>query len=211
MLEKTAKRSSNLRLFSLAGSFIALATIAFCIVHMAQEAVANATSTNYFPHQIGEFCQRWYGDQLTAMGEAPIYKLAKPDGRFVFRFTWLRTFHHPMCVRLEHSKDGKTVLFGKELNGAGGYQPGILITDRKIELTAQQYEAFKAKLASVNFVQLATEEKDLGGHDGARWIFELNDNGCYHVVDRWCPNGAIRELGCWFLEAANLTPKDHIY
>lgn len=191
MLEKPAKRSLHLGRLRLAGCLISLALIALWIAHTVSEAVADATSNDYFPRQISEFCQRWYGGQLSAMGEARIYKLAKPDGRFVFRFIWLRTFHHPICVRIEHSKDGKTVLYGKELNGAGGYEPGILITDRKIELTAQQYEGLKRKLASVNFVQLATEEKDRGGNDGAQWIFELNDNGRYHVIDRWCPDGPI--------------------
>jgi len=211
MQEKSTKRSSNVRRLRFAGSFLALAAIVMWIAHVVTETVIEANSTKYFPDQINDFRQSWYGKQTSAMGEARIFNLAKPDGRLIFRFIWLRTFHHPMCVRLEHGKNGRTVLYGKEINGAGGYEPGILITDRKIELTAQLYEAFKEKLASVNFAQMATEEKDLEGKDGAQWIFELNDNGRYHVVDRWCPDGSIRELGLWLLEAARLKPKEHVY
>lgn len=211
MLDKTAKRSSNLRFLKLGGGFIILAMTVLWIASMVSEGVVDAISTNYFPHQIEDSYQHWYGKQVSAMGEERIYKLAKPDGSFIFRFIWLRTFHHPMCVRIEHSKVGKTFLYAKELNGAGGYEPGILITDRKIELSAQQYEALKEKLASINFFQLPSKERDLGGVDGAQWIFELNDNGSYHIVDRWCPQGEIRELGCWLLETAKLKPKDHIY
>ncbi len=187
----------------------ALATLALWIVQMRSEPAY--TASRYFPARIDDFKQQWYSEHLSAMNETSIYNLAPQDGRCIFRFIWLRTFHHPMCVRLEHNKDGKTFLYGKELNGAGGYEPGVMIADQKVELSEHEYEALKQKLDSINFVRLPTNDRNIGGEDGSQWIFELNNNGRYHVIDRWSPKGPIQDLGRWLLDVAKLTPSDHFY
>lgn len=211
LMKNSAKPLSKSAGLKLAGVIFAVGASVVCTKYFMSNSAEDGPSSNYFPRQIDAFRQHWYGENLTAMGEQKIYRLKNQHGQFIFRFTWLRTFHHPICLRLEHTKDGKTVLYGKELNGAGGYEPGKVITDRKIELTSEQYKEFQKKLDSSYFNQLSTEDRNNEGSDGARWIFEVNDSGQYHVVDRWCPHGSLRELGLWLLDAAKMTPSDHVY
>lgn len=210
-MENSAKPLSKLAVLKLAGAIFAVGASVVCTAYFMSNIADDGPSSNYFPRQIDAFREHWYGEHLSAMGEQKLYKLKDKQGQFIFRFTWLRTFHHPICLRLEHTKDGKTVLYGKELDGAGGYEPGSLITDRKIELTSEQYAEFKKKLDSAFFLLRSTEDRNNEGNDGAQWIFEVNDSGQYHVVDRWCPDGSLRELGLWLLDAAKMTPSDRIY
>ena len=174
-------------------------------------ARADEGTAKFFPSEIGAFKQNWYGKHLLAMGENKIWNQPELPGRTTFRFLWLRTFHHPIAIRIEHEGSGKTTVFGKELNGAGGYKPGKPVTERVIDLDNKEYEVFKNKLAAVNFVQLPAEMKKQSGNDGAHWIFESNDSGNYHIVDRWCADGELKGLGVYLLKLAKLLPADSIY
>ena len=40
---------------------------------------------------------------------------------------WLRSFHHPVAVRLDIMSDGTGKLTVKIANGAAGYKPGKLV------------------------------------------------------------------------------------
>lgn len=72
------------------------------------------------------FVNSWYSKMLFALKE-PILKDYKAD-KEIYRFTWLRTFNHPVVIRLE--KQGNAVrLFSKVSDGAGGYEPGNIIFD----------------------------------------------------------------------------------
>lgn len=210
-MKSSAKSLSKSAGLKLAGVIFAVAASVVCTAYFMSNIADDGPSSNYFPRQISASTEHWYSKHLSAMGEQKLYKMNESNGQFIFRFTWLRTFHHPICLRLVHSRDGKTVLYGKELDGAGGYEPGSLITDQKIELTSEQYREFKHKLDSSFFYLLSTKDRNNEGKDGAQWIFEINDSGHYHVVDRWCPDGSLRELGLWLLDAAKMTPSDHVY
>lgn len=179
-------------------------------VNQDNEEIDFLHPANYFPRRVDQFRQKWYGEQLMELGEKRIWRQV-PSDKFTFRFIWLRTFHHPICVRLEHNDDGRTMLYGKELNGAGGYKPGKLIVDSAQEISDEEYKKLRAKIDSLQFYQLPTELKDDLGADGAQWIFESNDKGRYHVIDRWCAQGEIQNLGIALLSAAKLLPADHIY
>ena len=52
---------------------------------------------------------------------------------------------------------------------------------------------------------------DVSGLDGSHWILEALNNGYYHIVDRWSPEGGpTREMGERLLELADYTP-DELY
>jgi hypothetical protein len=105
----------------------------------------------------------------------------------IYRFTWLRSFHHPVSVRLE--KQGDTIrLFSKVCNGAGGYAPGQLIFDTTFNVTADEYKSLTRKVADINFWGLKTEKRDGKGRDGSEWIIEAIKNNNYHMVTRWSPS-----------------------
>ena len=115
----------------------------------------------------------------------PILKDYKGD-KEIYRFTWLRTFNHPVSVRLE--KQGNVInLFSKVCNGAGGYEPGKIIFDKTISLTQKQVDTINIKLDISKFWNLQTESSENNGMDGSGWIIEVYKNNKYHMVVRWTP------------------------
>lgn len=148
------------------------------------------------------FRNNWYSKHLSAMKEESLYS---PEGDWIesYRFLWLRSFHNPVAVRLWKCGSARFISV-KELDGAGGYEPGRLILDRKRELTLEEWNAFRHHLEDSCYWQLPTRD-DGGGLDGAQWILEGVKGGRYHVVDRWTPqNGSYRELCLYALKLSGL-------
>ena len=149
-----------------------------------------------------QFRNNWYSKHLSAMKEESLYS---PEDEWVesYRFLWLRTFHHPVAVRIWKCGSVRFISV-KELDGAGGYEPGNLIFDRKRELTPDEWSGFLRHLEDSCYWQLPSRD-DGGGFDGAQWIFEGVKGGRYHVVDRWTPqNGSYRELCLYVLKLSGL-------
>jgi hypothetical protein len=143
---------------------------------------------------VDSFRNSWYSKMLFAMKE-PVLKNYNGD-KEVYRFTWLRTFNHPVSVRLE--KQGDIIkLFSKVCDGAGGYEPGKIIFDTTINLTQKQVDTTNLKLDNARFWTLQTESRDTNGMDGSEWIIEVYKNGKYHMVVRWTPEKGteFREIG----------------
>jgi hypothetical protein len=126
----------------------------------------------------------WYGKVLTRLGESSL--AASPANAIaVYRFTVLPTWGNPVCVTLTKS-NGVLSVRGKRLDGQGGYDPGKLVEDATVALTAEQAKEFAALFEKLNFTALTTRDKDRG-LDGSEWILEVVDRGQYHVVVRWSP------------------------
>ena len=126
----------------------------------------------------------------------------------IYRFTWLRTFHHPVSVRLE--KQGDIIkLFTKVCNGAGGYDPKQLIFDTTINATTEQFKTLIQKISNINFWNLTTEQRDDTGKDGSEWIIEAIKDNKYHMVTRWTPSvkrqGDFRSVGEYLISISKLT------
>ncbi|HEV2224437.1 MAG TPA: hypothetical protein VGR84_15700 [Candidatus Acidoferrales bacterium] len=186
-------------------------------------AVPTLAQSQYFPKGTfakegddGTFLVTWYSRQLKGLEEPSLWTLSRNDKHaVVYRFLWLRTFHHPVAIRLVIAPDGAGELITKVSSGAGGYAPGRLIENQTEKLSAIQVKDLIEQVRSAKFWELPTEEKRASfGFDGARWILEGIQNGNYHVVDRWSPTkGEYRAL-CWFLvsKLARLRiPKKEIY
>jgi len=161
-----------------------------------------------------QFTVEWYSKQLKALEEPSLLSLAKQTTYESYRFLWLRTFHHPISVRLDIRADGIGELTVKMANGAGGYKPGHLIQNISRPLTKRQTDKFLAMVRRVKFWEIPTNEDSMAGNDGSQWIIEGVKDGKYHVVDRWTPReGAVRELGLALaLGLADLNiPKNELY
>jgi hypothetical protein len=165
----------------------------------------------YFP--LGTFSastEEWYGGQLCAMREEPLAHSAADEA---YRFLWLRSFHHPVSVRIEASS-GTSALIGVELDGAGGYDPGTTKLRTKRSLSEQEWTTLVATINAAAFWDVPTEDaKDEEVEDGAQWIIEGHRHGTYHVVERSSPgSGPIRAVGEAFLRAAHLSfPANEMY
>lgn len=148
-----------------------------------------------------EFLSSWYTPQLKALQEPSLWALSKTQKEQSYRFVWLRTFHHPVAIRIDVQADGTSRLTTKMTNGAGGYKPGHLVRDDKSTLTKEQTELFLGKIEGNRFWDLEGIEKSAGGTDGARWIIEGVRGGKYHLVDWWSPkDGPVRAIGIFMLQ-----------
>ena len=147
----------------------------------------------------------WYSKQLRALDEPSLWSLSKTQNEEAYRFLWLRTFHHPVAIRIDVNADGTSQVISKMTSGAGGYDPGQLVLNSKSLLTKDQTDSFLGKIKEHQFWQLPTK-RESGGLDGAQWILEGVKDGKYHIVDRWSPtDGPVRAIGLLMLnEFTNL-------
>jgi hypothetical protein len=160
---------------------------------------------------LDRFIRGWYSNHLTAMEEPSLVTSVSVDTE-IYRFLWLRTFHHPIAVRITR-RAGATTLHGVRLDGAGGYDPGK-ITDRFDKpVSAEDFRRLQKQLDATQFWTMPTLEERLVVADGARWIIEGWRNGARHVTDRWTPSeGPYRKTGLLFLELAGWSfPKEEVY
>jgi hypothetical protein len=105
-----------------------------------------------------------------------------------YRFTWLRTFHSPIAVRLEKEGDSYT-LYWKQTDGAAGYRTGSITTNKLKTVDSTAWHTMQSMAAQVSYWELPTLVwVSPVVHDGAAWILEGKSQGKYHVVDRWSPN-----------------------
>lgn len=190
-----------------------------CFPGKSQEFTATNTSS-YFPRGLlserersDQFLTDWYTKHLRAMKEAP---LPFPNEQMLesYRFLWLRSFHHPVAVRLWNTGTDKFISV-KEMSGAGGYEPGtsILMTQRK--LSQHEWDMFMRALENTCYWEQPTEDPKDAGFDGARWVLEGFREGRYHAVDRWTPQkGSFREACLYMLKLSRLkidTKKEPLY
>jgi len=184
------------------------------LVLALQVAGAAFAANDYFPNKIfydrqdlHDFKCTWYIKQLSALEEQSIYKQSKNKDLIIFRFTWLRTFHNPIAIRMVINKDGTGVLFAKKTSGAGGYEPGKLDKSIMKPLNKTEIANFKKLLESEKFWDLPSTTNEQG-LDGSHWIVEGLSNGKYHIVDRWSPEkGSVRTIGLYFLGISGIEIK----
>lgn len=174
-------------------------------------ALASAADAPRFFPGIDAFHGEWYGKQLQALQEQSLCCNSTERGRVV-RFVWLRSFNHPVVIRLNESTNGSWSLVTKVGSGAGGYDPGTLLSQEQRTLSADQVAAMRSLFNPTSwFWSTASAEttttvakcpRDPGkecvtiGGDGSQWIVEVRDGDRYHYVDRWSPkDGPMRALG----------------
>jgi hypothetical protein len=168
---------------------------------------SSVVSQQYFPDHIFEqsdktndFDVNWYSGQLKALKEPSLWQMSKESQtKQVYRFLWLRSFHHPVVVRLDVRANGTGILTTKVADGAGGYPPGRLAENRTKEIRKEVVESFLAHVEEVKYWSLPSLEPpnpNMVNLDGAQWVLEGVRNGTYKIVDRWSPEkGPIRDLG----------------
>ncbi len=161
---------------------------------------------------IGEIESTWYPRFWGAAAEPSLYAVSRramerPD--FVLRFTWLRTFHHPVLVRITRTT-GRTHLIAAELSGQGGYEAGKVQKRIDRELSAAEAAALARVLSRAPVFDQPGAICDFG-LDGAQWIFERADHTGYRLVQRSSPeSGPSRELGMTLLQMTGWT-FDEVY
>jgi hypothetical protein len=144
--------------------------------------------------------RRWMkqnAQYLAALRESSLCKSSKQEFSQSYRFIWLRTFHHPVAVRLDIERNGIAVLTTKITSGRGGYSPGSIILNRHRQLTKKQTALFLKQIDALGFWALPRIDEPFSvGNDGAEWMIEGIKDSEYHVVHRWSPkDGPVRDIG----------------
>ena len=192
------------------------ATISITIVVLLTAALAVSLlvgGPKYFPpgalspdQKSDTFRDRWFSQHLEALEEPVLYKAGPLGG---FRFTWLRTFHHPIAIRISPLGGSSYQLTATELGGAGGYAPGQVV--RRTQRTLSPAE-FAQALKLLRDPKLWSSGVEPSGLDGGEWIVESTEGG-YRVASQWSPTeGLVRAVGVEFLRLADLhIPPNEMY
>jgi hypothetical protein len=194
-----------------------LRTITGVVITVAISAAAS--NTRFFPESIDQagmhgLKAHWYLRQLQGLHEPSLFALTGKTTREVYRFLWLRTFHHPIAVRMDIQPDGTGMLTTKMCSGAGGYSPGKLVQNSNRKLDWTQVKEFLALIEREGFWTAPNPVNDQTGTDGSQWIIEGVKGGNYHVIDRWSPKqGPAHDLGLFLaFDLAKIDiPKNEIY
>jgi len=144
----------------------------------------------------------WYSGQWRAAEEPSLYLASQAPSAaraITYRFTWLRSFHHPVIVRVDAVEGGRMRLTAKQLSGAGGYDPGGIEKQVVRTLTPDEQAKLQAALTATQVLSLPAIDCHWGA-DGSQWIVEANAHGRYSFVNRWTPDdGPVRTFGLLLL------------
>ncbi len=149
---------------------------------------------------IDTFEADWYGEELRGFDEPSLYRASLTTGASArsLRFTWLRSFHDPIFVRIDRGADGGAQLTAGQR--AKGGRPGSLTRRTSRPLTPDELRELDAILIRTVLSEQPPRLCDVGT-DGARWIIEtVEPSTGYVYLNRWTPaDGPVRELGLHML------------
>jgi hypothetical protein len=128
-----------------------------------------------------QFILEAFAEDLHAMGEPPLApdELNPPDA--TFRLYWCRSFDKPTVVRIEPAADDTATLRIVQLDRAGN-RGGIIVLDRRIGLSADDWQTFQSQMRSERFQRLPSVLWNSGIADGSAYVLEGVDQGRYHLV-----------------------------
>jgi hypothetical protein len=149
---------------------------------------------------------KWYLRPLQAADEPSLLSLSRRDHQaVVFRFLWLPSFDHSVCVRV-FKENGRARLRATVLDGQGG--SGQVAIDKTIELGEDQWKDLERHLETAAFWKMPTQDPSDPGTDGDRCIVEGVKSGLYPVVDRHEPDPAYTALCRSMLDLTGLQTQE---
>lgn len=148
------------------------------------------------------FEAEWYANHLLSADETSLFQASEKElvhHPKTYRFTWLRSFHKPVVVRLDQTDGGSFQLVAKRLSGKGGYDAGSVEARITRILTPQEQRRFTDGLDAaqdLNLPPVGCEHMV----DGAAWIMEADEDGRYKYLHRQSPTqGPVYDLGILLL------------
>lgn len=147
-----------------------------------------------------DFVDGWFSAELSAFQEPSLYHRPVSTPLSV-RFTFLRSFHDPIVVRVDTLPDGQRRLSAKQ-RVAGVVFGSEKPSDRALVrmLSSAESGAFDAVLERSRIFDKPSRGC-AGGLDGSQWIVEAADPAKgYRYRQKWSPeDGLERELGLFML------------
>jgi len=128
-----------------------------------------------------------------------------------FRFSWFRTFHEPISIRIEHARNGYLV-HSTVLDGEGGFDIGKIKLTKSKPITPAQWSRLLSLAKAASYWELSTDGSTAlkGGYidvssDGADWILEGTAGHKYHLVYRHSPGPSkFKSLCLYMLQISGL-------
>ena len=165
---------------------------------------------------LDSFVVAWYSQQLSALREGRM-AVGIPHGtQEAYRFLWLRSFHHPVAIRVYSSQTG-AVAVTSEAAGAGGYAPGSVTRRDSVVLSDREWHALTVLIEREKFWDRPAVDTSRAGLDGAEWVVEGRWDTRYTLVSRWSPRDTdstafMRTLGLAFLRVGHVVvPPAEVY
>lgn len=147
----------------------------------------------------------WISTQLAALDEPCLYgqKVAANDS--IYRFTWLRTFHNPIAIRIEKIKNA-TFIYWTVGKGSGGYEPKGIEKSGKRKVKENDWRTF------INLTEELNMEKWPNSvyvpiMDGAYWILEQKTDVNFKAIKTKRGGGCFRECCLFLLKLTNIKVK----
>ncbi len=160
---------------------------------------------------VDDFLNDWFSRHWRAANEPSLYTQSEKQGVLRSeRFTWLRSFHAPVFVRIDWLPNDQIRMTAKELTGRGGYDPGEIARTEQRILSADEGERLEEARDRLRPFQRPAELCG-GGLDGARWILESAEAGNYIYITRWSPEaGPVRAYSLMLLDLTGWR-YEHVY
>lgn len=152
-----------------------------------EEAFRIRTDPNghtYFP----KGRESYYTKYLSAMKEPSLFERGTDPPDFEFRFTWLRSFHDPIAIRIWKAKDGHRMRVVR-LAHQNDHSPDRIVVDITRELKKDEWQTLEKTMDVPSLQKPLSDAEDYAamvGNDGAMWIYETCANQKYQVLEFWC-------------------------
>ena len=164
------------------------------------------TKDYLFEIESGKGTAEWLEVQLSNLKESCLFNKVNQPNSTIYRFTWLRSFHYPIAIRIER-QDNKTLLFWKVGKGAGGYEPKGLKETGKKKLSHKEWERFEKLVVESNFDSLPNKNYVLMA-DGATWTLERKKSDLFKAHNTNSPSKEFKEACLYLLSLTNIKVKD---
>jgi len=174
-----------------------------------------ARENNYQIERIGDSYKftvdslllQWFSFELYKMNEPVIFNYQPV--KEICRFTWLRSFHRPVVIKVEKDKDSIYITTKMLENNIE------LCVNSKKSLTGNQYERLRSVITSSNLTTAPYLENRFCHmiSDGAAWIFEIANDSGYYEIYRQSPGAfnqtsrgalGLRRIGELMIELSDL-------
>ncbi len=167
-----------------------------CPQKTARDYYFVSSSSNPVEKSLNDFEIGMHSSYLRAMGE-PSLSCGTTDN--TYRFTWLRSFHNPISVRVTQNGH-RFIMVATELSNTDGNGPRKVARQKKVILTSTQFLKIQEAIKETKFWGLRTNDNKMGT-DGSTWILEASESKRYHFVTRWSPErGPVRSIGMLFIQ-----------
>lgn len=139
---------------------------------------------------------------MNSADEPCLYNREASPGYIGFRFTWMRSFHSPVIIRLEKI-DNKYVLNWKVGKGQGGYSPKGVQKSGRREINHKEWAGFVRLFNKMKFDSMPNYS-NLMMTDGASWVLERKSGEKYKAHNTNWPSKKLKESCLYLLKLTSI-------